>query len=78
MLVLTRKIAEEVLIGENIVISIIEIRGKAVRIGIAAPRDIPVDRMEVVAREQSVNLRHSFPRHGQQLQPAGRRIRVAG
>lgn len=48
MLVLSRKKGESVVIADNIVIRVLEIRpGGQVQIGIEAPRDIPVHRMEV-------------------------------
>ena len=47
MLILSRKINEKVIIGEDITISIIEIRGDQVRIGIDAPKNVKVFRQEV-------------------------------
>lgn len=47
MLVLSRKLSEEIVIGDNIVFKVIEIRGDKVRIGIEAPRDTTVHRREV-------------------------------
>lgn len=47
MLVLSRQRDEEILIGDDIVITIVEIRGDNVRLGITAPREIPVHRREV-------------------------------
>ena len=47
MLILSRKINEKIMIGEDISISIIEIRGDQVRIGVDAPRTIKVFRQEV-------------------------------
>lgn len=47
MLVLSRKMDESIVVGDNIVISVVEIRGDKVRIGIVAPREIPVHRQEV-------------------------------
>ncbi len=42
MLVLTRKPQEKIQIGDNITITIIKTKGKAVRLGIEAPKDVPV------------------------------------
>lgn len=47
VLVLSRKKREQILVGTNIVITIVEIRGDKVRIGIDAPDDVEVDRREV-------------------------------
>lgn len=47
MLVLSRKIDEEILIGDDIRVVVIEVRGDKVRLGVAAPKDIPVHRKEV-------------------------------
>ncbi len=47
ILVLSRQTQQEIVIGDDIVVTIIEIKGNAVRIGISAPKDVPVDRREV-------------------------------
>lgn len=47
MLVLTRKKSESLVINDNITITVIEIRGDRVRLGIEAPREVPVHRREV-------------------------------
>ena len=47
MLILSRKINEKIMIGEDISISIIEIRGDQVRIGVNAPKTVKVFRQEV-------------------------------
>jgi len=47
MLVLSRKKDEKIVIGDNITLMVIEIRGDKVRLGIEAPRDTPVHRQEV-------------------------------
>lgn len=47
MLVLSREVNEEILIGENISIIVVEIRGDKVRLGIKAPREVSVDRKEI-------------------------------
>lgn len=47
MLVLSRKVGEKLFIGDSIVITITEIRGDKVRIGVEAPRDVRVLRQEL-------------------------------
>lgn len=56
MLVLTRKIEEQIKIGENIVIKILDVDGGSVRIGIDAPRDIVILRMEILEQVQKENI----------------------
>lgn len=46
MLVLSRKINEDIIIGDNIRLTVVTINGNRVRIGIAAPKDVRVDRAE--------------------------------
>jgi carbon storage regulator len=56
MLILTRKAGESITIGDNIRIHILGIKGGQVRIGVEAPRDVPVNREEVSRRKnQSEN-----------------------
>ena len=47
MLVLTRKLNQSIMIGDDIEVSVLAIAGDKVRIGIQAPREIPVFRIEV-------------------------------
>ncbi len=47
MLVLSRKKNESIVIDDKIVITIVEIRGDKIRLGIEAPRDVPIHRSEV-------------------------------
>lgn len=46
MLVISRKVNERILIGDNIVITVVKLEGNKVRLGIEAPRDIKVSRGE--------------------------------
>ena len=48
MLVLSRKKSESVVINDDIVVTVVEVRGDKVRLGIQAPREIPVHRKEVL------------------------------
>jgi carbon storage regulator len=50
MLILTRKINETIVIGDNIGVTILDIRGGQVRIGVEAPKNISVHREEVYER----------------------------
>ncbi len=52
MLVLSRKKNEKILIGPDIYIQIVDIRGDKVRLGIEAPTEVAVDREEVFAAKQ--------------------------
>ena len=50
MLVLSRKIGERIIIGDGIEISVVEVRGGKVRIGVEAPATVRIHRSEVVER----------------------------
>jgi carbon storage regulator len=50
MLILTRRLNERILIGDNVTVAILGFNGSQVRIGIAAPKDVPVHREEVYER----------------------------
>ena len=55
MLVLSRKLNEEIKIGNDITISVLRVRGDDVRIGITAPRELIVLRSEIVDRKEPTN-----------------------
>ena len=59
MLVLSRHRDESIIIGNNIVVTIVDIRGDKVRLGIDAPTEIPVHRREVYEAIQRENLKAS-------------------
>ena len=59
MLVLSRHRDESIMIGDDVVITIVDIRGDKVRLGIEAPQDIPVHRQEVYEAIQRENRRAS-------------------
>ena len=69
MLVLSRQRDESIIIGDNIVVTIVDIRGDKVRLGIDAPTEIPVHRREVFEAIQRENLRASRlePKDARQL-----------
>lgn len=62
MLVLTRQSNQSIMIGNDVVVTILEIRGDHVRIGIKAPRDVPVHREEVYAAVRHENRAAASPR----------------
>jgi len=53
MLILTRMIGETIRIGKEIAVTILDVHGTQVRIGIAAPKDVVVDREEIAKRKQA-------------------------
>jgi carbon storage regulator len=50
MLVLSRKVAEAIVVNDTVRVTVVGIKGDRVRLGIEAPRDVTVDRAEVHAR----------------------------
>ena len=52
MLILTRRINEALRIGDNVSVTVLEIKGNQVRLGVNAPKDIPVHREEIYQRIQ--------------------------
>lgn len=55
MLALTRKKGESLVVNNNIEITVLEIRGDQIKIGISAPKDVPVYRKEVYLQIQKEN-----------------------
>jgi carbon storage regulator len=53
MLILSRRVHQEIAIGDNICITIVAIRGKQVRLGIKAPPDVSIRREELAPLEQT-------------------------
>ena len=50
MLVLSRKLGERIVIGHNIVVTVVDVQGDRVKLGFTAPHDIPIFREEIVGR----------------------------
>lgn len=63
MLILTRKIGEGLFIGDDIRITILEIKGKQIRLGIEAPANVVVLREEIYRRIQEENLQAAETRN---------------
>lgn len=64
MLVLSRRVGESVMIGHDVVVTVLEVRGDMVRVGIKAPRDVDVHREEVYAELQLANRSAASPTPG--------------
>lgn len=61
MLVLSRQRDQSIVIGDNVVVTIVDVRGDKVRLGIEAPEEVPVHRQEVYDAIQRENRRASQP-----------------
>ena len=61
MLVLTRRSGESVMIGNDVIITVLEARGEVIRLGIQAPRDVQVHREEVYRELQAANREAASP-----------------
>jgi carbon storage regulator len=66
VLVLTRKINQSIMIGDDVEVSVLAVSGDKVRIGISAPRDVPVFRKEVYLsiQEERVDERRATELQG--------------
>jgi carbon storage regulator len=61
MLVLTRKVGETIRIANNIVVTVLEVEGYRVRLGLAAPADVPIRRAELPLRCAMLKQDESIP-----------------
>jgi carbon storage regulator len=61
VLVLTRRAGESVMIGDDVVITVLEARGDVIRLGIQAPRDVRVHREEIYRELQAANREAASP-----------------
>lgn len=56
MLILTRKLGETIAIGDDIMITFLDIKGKQLRIGVSAPKSVPIHRGEIYQLIQEQNM----------------------
>ncbi|MBP9115107.1 MAG: carbon storage regulator CsrA [Acidimicrobiia bacterium] len=61
MLVLTRRANQSIIIGDDVVVTVLEVRGDQVRIGITAPRNVTVHREEVYKQLHDSNVEAAAP-----------------
>ena len=52
MLILTRRVGESVMIGDDVAITVLQVKGNQVRLGVNAPKTVSVQRQEIVQRPQ--------------------------
>jgi carbon storage regulator len=61
VLVLSRRVGESVVIGGDVVVTVLEVRGDVIRIGVDAPREVPVHRSEVFEAIEAANKAAAAP-----------------
>lgn len=61
MLVLSRRVGESVVVGDDVTITVLEVRGDVVRVGIDAPRSVSVHRAELLAQLEESNRTAASP-----------------
>ena len=63
MLILTRRVGETVMIGDDIAVTVLGVKGNQVRVGVNAPKEVSVHREEIyerIKREEQAGGSHSF------------------
>ena len=66
MLILTRRVGETVMIGSDVTVTVLGVKGNQVRVGVNAPRDVAVHREEIferIKREQQAGLQAGHAEH---------------
>lgn len=61
MLVLSRRVGESIVIGDDVTVTVLEVRGDVVRVGIAAPRSVTVHREELLRELEETNRASASP-----------------
>ena len=60
MLILTRRINESLVIGDNVTVTILGVKGNQVRIGVDAPRDVSVHREELAQKDDETSASRTY------------------
>ena len=71
MLILTRRISESVIIGDNVKITVLGVKGNQVRLGIDAPKEVTVHREEIYQKIQLEKAQGNFANEGGHMNPNG-------
>ena len=61
MLVLSRRVGESVVVGDDVTITVLEVRGDVIRLGIDAPRSVAVHRAELLEQLETINKEAASP-----------------
>lgn len=61
MLVLSRRVGDSIVIGDDVVVTVLEVRGDVVRVGVDAPREVAVRRQELLAELADSNRAAASP-----------------
>lgn len=63
MLILTRRVGETLMIGDEVTVTVLGVKGNQVRIGVSAPRDVAVHREEIYERIKREQNENELPRY---------------